>query len=323
VVQGVAIPIGQQLGGVALLSHPGKLGLFPLVTNVAFADTPAPNPFSLMSSFSPTKRAEGISLILKDIDPWEQMIVTDLVDDNTHITVTWAIITALHSHFYNAMLLYPRPKELAFMTVLAYERIILDGFDQSSIIGVHSRQFLNNTRDERVEVAFNVVGKNFIREDDPTHKSCIALFNLEVLSNFAFLIIRDAPKSGQSITPDLLKTVDGLMKKAYMLRQNLNDGDKLQGARLDYLVGVIDGSIATYPELTVSPDINKLQLLQASIDAFQKFVDTPGVAGKDYRYPFQISVARKFLEKREAAVLKSAGGATLPGQGCTEPSSGY
>ena len=92
--------------------------------------------------------------------------------------------------------------------------MILDGLDTTTALGINSRLFLNNVRDERVDQSFDLVSKKVFAETDSNHKSCLALFHLSVLYNWAYLIADQQLNSKQPFTTSIIKVIQDILDRA-------------------------------------------------------------------------------------------------------------
>ena len=286
----------------------------------AFANPALDSLSERLASRSPTERAAGIKELQSNFVQYQKWISQTLEDVSTRLLVRATIMSVMKQHFYNVKLVYPSPNELQFLTVFDYQRIILDGLDTASALGQNSRQFLNNARDRRILDAFNVISTRVFGSADAKHKSCLALFEMATLYNWAALIADDAYAPGEGFSDSKLEEIDGLISLARQKADLLSGSDKVQAARLDYLEATITGQLATDDSVKLSENLKRIDFLDKSKNYFRKFLsEVPKNQLDEYRYPYQLDVAQKFLQTPDVGVLKNVSGIARPEQGCTDP----
>lgn len=295
---------------------PKKTGF--LLVAPAYADEPVE---TALTSDRIDQRAAGLAALQQQFDAKRAWMNQVLENPDSPVDLRLAVISTIRNHFKDdAKIAYPDPAQFRFLSPIAYNRIVLDGLDTTTALGVYSRLVLNNARDVRIDRSFDLIADKVFGKADQDHKSCLALFEIGVKYNWAFLTADQRLRAGQPITKAVLDTVLAILAQARREVPTLAGADRVQGARIDYLEGMIYGRVASAPAGAVARDIDRAGMTARSQAAFARFLaELPEGQRAGYRYQSHFGVAQAFLAKPDPAILETPAAPTSPERGCSDP----
>lgn len=283
---------------------------------------------------------DGTGNITFKPSPYESWIRSMLEKSSTPFYTQAAIIIALKKVFTPLTLVYPRPHQLDFLSTYAYQNIVWNGLDNSTQLSHDSRRFLFNARDERIATAFDSIRDDIYSNASRTEKSCFALYEFSVLYNWAAFTAEDilkAAKQGASNRIDLgdIHEVQSLTENAKEMGKYLAGDDKVQLDVANWLLGSFYASITSeyrLKRITLGKGVDPTHLQNVARSYLKTLVSMPAKKIAVYNFPFEISLAKRYLESKNAErqlaafqpAPKEGDGVeriAKPWRGCAQPTS--